>query len=107
MDKLQILEYLKKNCQGHDKAITGEQLRFLSGCRDVRTVQETIQELRKEKQPIMFNCGSMPGPKGYFYASNHDEGITYLQPLKNHIKNTQETLHNLLVGIEDTFGKGA
>lgn len=107
MNKQTLLTFLQTNCLGRENAKTGAYLRVMFNCRDVREVQETIQSLRKDHHPIMYNCGTLSGPPGYFYAATLDEGIAHLQPLKNHIEHTQDTYKNLLAGLNDKFGMGA
>ncbi len=102
MNQQTLLEFLKLNCNGRDNAVTGEQLRKLFGCNDVREIQKAIERLRQDGSPIL--SVDQGDRKGYFWPSEPSEAIkTYCQ-MSRRAANTFKTLGNIKAGIEHEFG---
>lgn len=101
MNQQTLLDYLKTNCRGREQAKTGEELKKLFGCKDVREVQQAIESLRGKLYPILsFNKGKY---KGYCWVVTAEEAAECLQHLENRAKNSFRTWWNVKRAVEETF----
>lgn len=102
MNQQTLLDFLKLNCLGRDNAVTGEQLRKLFGCKDIREIQKAIERLRRDGSPIL--SADQGDKKGYFWPSEPSEAIETYRQMSRRAANTFRTLNNIKAGIEREFG---
>ena len=102
MNQQSLLNFLKTVCLGRGNAVTGEQLRKLFGCKDIREVQKAIERLRRDGFPVL--SASQGNRKGYFWPSEPSEAIETYRQMSHRAANIFKTLNNIKAGIEREFG---
>lgn len=102
MNQQTLLDFIKLNCLGRECAVTGEQLRKLFGCNDIREVQKAIERLRRDGSPIL--SADQGNRKGYFWPSEPSEAIETYRQMSHRAANIFKTLNNIKTGIEHEFG---
>jgi biotin operon repressor len=100
MNQQTLLDFLKLNCLGRERAVTGKQLQTLFQCKDIREIQKAIQRLRQEGFPIL---SADQGRPGYFYPATQEEAEECLRQLENRAKHTFRTWWNVKKAVEETF----
>lgn len=102
MNQQTLLDFIKTHCRGRENAKTGEELRKLFGCKDIREIQKAIERLRRDGSPIL--SVDQGDRKGYFWPSEPSEAIETYRQMSRRAANTYRTLRNIKAGIEREFG---
>jgi gamma-glutamylcyclotransferase (GGCT)/AIG2-like uncharacterized protein YtfP len=103
MNKQTLLEHLKTNCRGRNNAVTGEELRKLFGCKNIREIQKAVEQLREEFYPVLsFDQGKM---KGYCWAVTREESEECLHQLESRASHTFRTWWHLKQAVDNEFSQ--